>query len=68
MSGTIVGTYYEIGLTIDGKAGVLHVDNSFTKIHDSTSALKWVIETILDTDPHADIEVDFIKEYKPTIH
>ena len=50
-----MGTYYEIGLTIDGKAGVLHVDNSFTKIHDSTSALKWVIETILDTDPHADI-------------
>ena len=61
-------TYYEIGLTIDGKAGVLHVDNSFTKNHDSTSALKWVIETILDTDPQADIEVDFVKEYKPTIH
>ncbi len=45
--------YYEIGLTIDGKAGV---------------ALKWVIETILDTDPQADIEVDFVKEYKPTLH
>ena len=60
--------YYEIGLTIDGKGGVVQFDNSFTKIHDSTSALKWVIETILDTDPQADIEVDFVKEYKPTIH
>ena len=60
--------YYEIGLTIDGKSGVLHVDNSFTHIYDSTSALKWVVETILDRNPNTDVEVDFIKEYKPTIH
>ena len=38
--------YYEIGLTVDGKQGVLHLDNKFTHVHDSTSALKWVIETI----------------------
>ena len=60
--------YYEIGLTVDGEQGVLHLDNKFPHVHDSTSALKWVIETILDSNPHADIEVDFIKEYKPTVH
>jgi hypothetical protein len=60
--------YYEIGLTVDGKSGVLHLDNKFTHIYDTTSALKWVIETILDSNPHANIEVDFVKEYKPTIH
>jgi len=63
-----MSVYYEIGLTIDGESGVLHVDNSFTHIHDSTSALKWVVETILDRNPDTDVEVDFIKEYKPTIH
>jgi hypothetical protein len=55
-------------LTVDGKSGVLHLDNKFTHIHDTTSALKWVIQSILDSKPDADIEVDFIKEYKPTIH
>ena len=60
--------YYEVGLTVDGKQGVLHLDNKFTHFLDTTSALKWVIESILDSKPDADIEVDFIKEYKPTVH